>query len=198
MIVLDKFPDVNLTSWEFLYVGPSKIARMEGRVTETVYDYAGYWIFSGTFKPLLNGDASKLDAFFDRPRPFAAHHPVNCRPSAYPGDPFNGQAAMIDLSVRNTPQISGLPSGFRLTAGDLVEFRQSDTVRSLHRIDADAVADSAGLVSLSLKWPVPEPIVQADAVIFERPSCVMQVQSSRRPQGSSSTYSFEAVEVFPV
>lgn len=201
-------PDAKVTGLPFVYVDPHATARMEERRTETVYDYAGWWKASYSLAPEQNDETGPIRAFFAHRGNFIAHDPTRPRPVVYgqtplsgtkaAGGAFDGEAAMTDLSNRAAPQISGLPSGFQLRTGDLVEFRQSINVRSLHIIGADATADIAGLVTLSLKWPVPEPIVQTDAVHFELPACIMKVQSSSEPMSpAASTFSFEAVEVFP-
>lgn len=201
-------PDVSIIAPVFRYIDPKKISRLEGRATQTVYDYAGWWKASYSLT-LKNGrGAGAISVFLSNRGDFIAFNPKRMRPAAYGktplsgttavGNPFNGEAAMIDLTARNAPQLSGLPAGFQLKEGDLVEFRQSITVRSLHKIKLDAVADASGLVTLNLSWPIPEPIVQADAVHFEMPSCIMNVQSSSEPMSpGTSTFSFEAVEVFP-
>lgn len=201
-------PDVKVTGLPFVYVDPHDTARMEERRTETVYDYAGWWKASYSLEAKRNNKTGPIRSFFAHRGNFIAYDPTRKRPVTYgkvplsgtkaAGGAFTGEAAMTDLSNRAAPQISGLPSGFQLRTGDLVEFRQSINVRSLHIIGEDATADIAGLVTLSLKWPVPEPIVQADAVHFELPSCIMKVQSkSETMTPGTSTFSFEAVEVFP-
>lgn len=202
------FPDLGIVSAEFYQVQPRQVARMEGRRTEAEDDYSSYWTAQFNLRPYPNTDIGAALAFLNYRGTFLAHNPLRPRPVYYGSTPlsgtkaiggaFNGDAEINDLSDRLAPIITGLPASFVLTAGDPIEFRSSAKVRSLHLIATDATADSSGIVTPTLNTPVPSGFTASHTVHFEKPSCVMMITSKSTPINLvNSTYSFEAVEVFP-
>ena len=202
------FPDTGVTQMAFDLIDPAKVARMEGRRTETAYDYEPYWQASFNLQPQPNTDIGPLRRFLMRRGTFLAHDHSRPRPIAYAGSPlggtkagggaFNGDVAINDLTARNAPVITGLPANFEFKVGDYIEFRQSAKVRSLHMIDADATANSSGVTTLALTTPVPSLFDTNDTAHLEKPSCVMQVLDKSMPLTLvNSTFSFDAVEAFP-
>jgi hypothetical protein len=158
--------------------------------------------------PKRFGDTGKMRSFLAYRGQFIATDPGICRPAAYPGGPlsgtkavggaFDGSAALNSLSDRLAPVIQGLPANFQFTEGDLIEFRESTLVRSLHTIAADVAANASGVATVGLHWPVPADITTSAVVHLEQPSCIMKVTQKNQPRGARSTsFSFEAVEVFP-
>lgn len=202
------FPDVGVTQFDFTLIDTAKVARMEGRRTETVYDFEPYWRASFSLPPQPNEDIGALRRFLMRRGTFLAHDHSRPRPIAYAGSPlsgtkaiggaFNGDAEINDLTTRNAPTITGLPANFVLSVGDTIEFRQSVRVRSLHIVDADVTANASGVATVTLTHPVPDLFNANDTVHLEKPSCVMQVRDKSMPLTVvNSTFSFDAVEVFP-
>lgn len=209
MADLVAFPDIGVTMLDFQLVDPANVARMEGRRTETDYSYEPYWRASYSLPPVNNDNTGAVRVFLERRGTFLAHDQSRPRPLSYDdgsalsgtkavGGTFDGDAAINDLTDRLVPIIQGLPASFALTAGDYVEFRKSAKIRSLHRIAADVVGNASGVVTLTLETPVPDEFTTSDTVHFEKPSCVMQVTSRSTPMTVvNSTFSFDAVEVFP-
>ena len=202
------FPDFGIVSADFTQIQPRNVARMEGRRTETEDAHHPYWRASYNLRPYPNTESGSIEAFLSYRGTFLAHKPTRKRPVTYGntalsgtkavGGAFNGDAGINSLSDRSAPIIDGLPASFVLKAGDMVEFRASATVRSLHMIAADATANGSGVVTLSLRTPVPSGFDTDDTAHFELPSCVMQITSRSMPLTVvNSTYSFDAVEVFP-
>lgn len=193
----------------FKPVEPQQVARSEGRETASIGAYARHWVAAYTIVPVSNAEAWRLARFLSSREPFVAVHPLKCRPLAYPGGPlsgvravdssaFDGTAVLADLTNRAAPVITGLPADFRFTEGDLIEFRMSATVRSLHQVKADTVGAASGIVTLPLDYPVPLEVTTAAVVHLEKPGCVMKIMSDTHTftPGVSRDFSFQAEEVF--
>lgn len=203
------FPDIGITMLDFDPVDPVNIAHMEGRRTEEEYAYEPRWRALFSLPPVNNDNIGALRVFLASRGMFLGHDHSRPRPLSYDdgtplsgtkaaGGAFNGDAVINDLSDRLAPVIQGLPEDFAFTAGDYIEFRISAKIRSLHWIAADVVGNDSGIVTLTLQTPVPQEFDNADTVHFEKPSCVMKITSRSTPiTVATSTFSFEAVEVFP-
>lgn len=193
---------------DFRPIHPQQVARSEGRETASVEEYARWWTAQYNITPVSNDEAWRLARFLSSRAPFVATHPLKLRPLAYLDAPlsgtkaiggaFDGSAVINDLSDRSAPIITGLPADFQFTEGDLVEFRQSVTVRSLHMVKADTPGDQDGIVTLPLDYPVPLEVTASATVHLEKPGCVMKIMSdSQGLQPVVSTgFGFEAQEVF--
>lgn len=208
MVTPVALPDLKITATDYRPIQPLQVARSEGRETASIEGYARWWTAQYTITPISNDEAWRLSRFLSSRAPFIATHPLKCRPLAYPGGPlsgtkaiggaFDGTAVINDLTDRTAPIITGLPTNFQFTEGDLVEFRQSATVRSLHMVKADTSGDQDGIVTLPLDYPIPLEVTASAVVNFEKPGCVMKIMSdtqSLRPVVSTG-FSFDAEEVF--
>ena len=203
------FPNIGITMLDFDLVDPVNIARMEGRRTEEEYAYEPHWRASFSLPPVNNDNIGALRVFLTSRGTFLAHDYSRPRPLSYDdgtplsgtraiGGAFSGDAVINSLSDRLAPVIQGLPEDFAFTAGDYIEFRISAKIRSLHRIAVDAVGNDSGIVTLTLQTPVPQEFTTSHTAHLEKPSCVMKVEKRSTPLTPvNSTFSFEAVEVFP-
>lgn len=94
--------------------------------------------------------------------------------------PFDGTASVSGLSDDDqfSFTVSGLPGGFALATGDLVEIREGD-VHGLYRLTASVTASVYGTATLSVEpRVVPGLFTPAAEANFERPSCVMVADPS--------------------
>lgn len=209
-------PALPFADCEFDPVQPWDTNRMEGRRTESVGSMTPYWKAKYRFDFLRREQLGKVDAFVmqaggdgetflaydvSRPRPIAHDNGKPLTGVRAGGGSFDGTASLQEIVDSRTIVVDGLPAGFKLSAGDYVEIRQAILVRSLHRIMADATADSEGVVTLSIKYALDTGIFTTDATIdFERPSCLMQIDPgswSASKAMNARTPSFSATEVFP-
>lgn len=207
-------PDVGWREVTFDPVRPRSTARMEDRRTEAQSFGTAYWTAKFTAAQLGFADFGAMDAFLmqagDDGEVFRAHDVFRPRPilenTGQPlsgvraaGGAFDGTATLAAITSSRLVDITGLPAGFRLSAGDYVEFREAGQ-SSLHRILAAAVADVAGAVSLSIKYGLDTQYFTTAAVVrFEKPSCLMQVDAGSSPGPKSKPHgdrSFSATEVF--
>ncbi|EJN04228.1 putative carbohydrate binding protein [Phyllobacterium sp. YR531] len=113
---------------------------------------------------------------------------------------FVGSGVLQAITNAFTIVVNGLPDGFKLSVGDYVEIRKSLTVRSLHLITEDAIANSSGVVTLKIKYALDlQTFTLPCTVHFEKASCLMQIDpgSYAGPKSwASREPSFAATEVF--
>jgi hypothetical protein len=195
-------------------VRPADINRMEGRRTETLVAGTPYWTLQLSAEKLTTAEASLLDAFEMDAEDgclIEAYDPHRSRPIAYGAQPlsgtkaaggaFTGNAVLQSITNPNTIVVNGLPSGFKLSAGDYLEVRKSTYVRSLHRIRAAATANASGVVTLSIRFYLDTQIFAANNVVrFEKPTCLMEMDKgsfSSPKSWPNYNVSFSATEVFP-
>ncbi len=91
------------------------------------------------------------------------------------GGAFDG-VAILDAVTANTLTLSGLPSGYQASAGDMLAFPWNGS-RSLHMVMESAVASEAGIITVSAEPAVrlsPAPTSGA-AVDLVKPSCLMRI-----------------------
>lgn len=207
----------NIVGWEecsFDPIVPRSVDRMEGRKTEGVRLGQAYW--TATYKPGRLGflDFGKMDAFMmqagDNGEVFRAYDVFRPRPIRHDnnqplsgnragGGAFDGTATLASIIDPLTISVSGLPAAFMFSNGDYVELRKG-TASSLHRIKSAAIANGAGVVTLSILYALDTQNFDITSQVrFEKPSCLMQIdpnsydgkksKASRRP-------SFSAAEVF--
>lgn len=195
-------------------VRPADVNRMEGRRTETLVDGTPYWTLQLTAEKLTTSEAALFDAFemdVEDGCLIAAYDPHRPRPIAYGAQPLSGTRAaggafvgdggLQAINDPNTITVSGLPAGFNLSAGDYVEVRKSAYERSLHRIRAPAVANSGGIVTLSIRFFLDTQVFAVGAAVrFEKPTCLMSIDKGSYSSPKSwpnYSVSFSATEVFP-
>jgi len=208
-------PAVGWKECTFDPVQPRSINRMEGRRTESQIFGTPYWRASYQATWLDKAKFGLIDAFMmqagDDGETFLGYDVFRPRPTAMDtgnplsgtkagGGAFNGSAVLQTITNSRTVIISGLPAGFILSPGDYIEFRMSALARSLHRIIAPAVANSSGVVTLSIRHGLDtQNFTTASVVNFEKPSCTMQIDPdsySGAKSWSNREPSFTATEVF--
>lgn len=134
------------------------------------------------------------DAF--RPRPIV--YGADFSPLAIPvggGKLFTGDATMGAGSYGYSIIAEGLPPAFQLSVGDYVEVRQSNEIRSLHRIVESVFAGANGRAVLNVRYGLVHRNLSGPCTLhFEKPSCWMSLtpgsaQSSRSWENRTSSFS---------
>ncbi|KQU79814.1 hypothetical protein ASD00_35990 [Ensifer sp. Root31] len=216
MATLYELPALFFDDCEFDPVQPRNIDQMEGRRTEGQTFGTPFWRANYKFSFLkrlqlgvVDGwimDVQSSASFFigydiARPRPMLHDTGKPLSGVKAGGGAFVGDAVLQSVANPSTIVVSGLPAGFALSIGDYVEIRKSTYVRSLHRIRSPAVANGAGVVTLSIRFHLDtQNFALPCTVHFEKPGCIMQVDagtwSSSKAMGAR-TPTFSATEVFP-
>lgn len=166
-------------------------ARMEGRHLESVQSGFPYWKASFASQRLALSQLGRASTWLENAKRagglFLAHEIVRPRPymenlgiplSGFKalGGAFDGTATLSLINNSRQVVVEGLPAGFQLVESDYIEFRMSNSVRSLHTISADATANASGLVVVNLTYGLDVQHFNISAVVeFEKPSCVMRV-----------------------
>lgn len=211
------FPDLPFEEFDLMPVNAQEVSPMQDRASETVDFGTPYWSLKSARTPwLTNSELDLADAFLQEAAlgmtVFECHDVYRPRPTSYGGAPlsgvkagggaFDGTATLAAVNDSRTIVVTGLPAGFQINRGCLVEIRKSGTVRSLHRITTAAVASAGGEVTLSILFALDTGVFTAANSIanFERPSCLMKLMPGFNvPKGRSSRSArFSAKEVFPV
>ncbi|MCJ8053896.1 hypothetical protein MUU55_11400 [Shinella curvata] len=188
---------------------------MERRRSEIMSSMTPYWRASFKTVPLEEVEYGRFDAFvmesgprgspfigydLSRPRPIAHDEGKPLSGTKAGGGAFDGRAVLDTITDSRNVVVSGLPAGFKLSAGDYVEFRMTLLTRSLHRITADATANSSGVVSLRIMFGLDTQNFNTAAVVdFEKPATVMMIDpgSVQAPKSwGDRSGSFSATEVF--
>ncbi|WP_425087766.1 hypothetical protein [Stappia sp.] len=209
------FPDLPFVEFDMRQVNTRFGNTMLDRATETADFGTPYWrLYSARTGWLTDAQIDEADAFFTQASKggnvFACHDPFRPRPRAYGSSPlsgtkagggaFDGSAELDTVTSSTEIVVSGLPAGFALNRGCLVEVNKSSTVRSLHRVMADATANGSGVVTLTIDFPLDTGVFTAanSTIQFEKPSCLMMVDPgwSVPKAWSARVASFSATEVF--
>lgn len=216
MVGLLTLPLVSFTSCEFDPIQPRDMEQMKGRRTEAQSFGTPYWTAkytTGYLEPIPYG---LMDAFLMRCGGggvvFLGYDPFRPRPILYNqnfspllgqkvgGAAFIGDAKLRQILNSTTVIVEDLPAGFKLSAGDYLEIRKTELVRSLHRIMVPATADANGRATLSIMYSLDlQHFTLPCTVHFEKPCCTMQVDpgSVRSPKSwEDRAISFAATEVF--
>jgi hypothetical protein len=129
------------------------------------------------------------------------YYPIKYPRGTWPtGASFDGVATLLSVGTnRKSISVSGLPAGFELSIGDMVQVGTD-----LHRVMEVATADSSGETSVFEVRPHIWPGVDAGGspavtVTVKRPSCPMvivpgSIQSQADPQTGWGAVSFQAIE----
>jgi len=188
--MLVPIPDeIGLQTISFQSIKRASVARTEGRHVQSVESPYSYWtaicqttllneaqfgVFRSFMMDIGPGGSAFLMHDRKRPRPIEyAGAPLSGLNAS--GGPFDGTAGIQSISNSREVEVSGLPAGFQLRTGDYVEFRNSDTVRSLHVVRDDVVSTSAGIAIVKFNHGLDQnTFTLASTVNFEKPSCKMQ------------------------
>lgn len=208
-------PNVKFSEWSLRPVSLRSISRVSERVIEAVSIGSSYWELSSAITGYLQPeeiDAMELflhkaskgssvvqvyDYFNPRPRTYGSSPLSGTRAL---GGSFDGTAVIDTVTSSILLSLSGLPAGFVINAGCLIEVRKSSLERSLHRVGSDVVASGTGHADVSLVTPLSSVFTAANSIVtFEKPACLMMVSpdwvSSR--SWDKRQVSFSATEVFP-
>lgn len=216
MTSLITLPLVPFTSCEFDPVQPQNVERMEGRRVESQAFGTAYWTAKFTTGYLTPIEYGLMDAFlmrcaaggvmflgYDAFRPRPILHNQKFSPllgEKAGGGIFVGDAKLRQILNSTTVIVEDLPAGFQLSAGDYLEIRKAELVRSLHRIMAPATADASGRVTLSIQFALDlQHFTLPCTAHFEKPSCTMQIDpgSARSPKSwEDRGVTFTATEMF--
>lgn len=146
---------------------------------------------------------ARLEVLENGEQTFLGYSLSRCWPMAYPrgswpsGDAFDGVSAIVDTLDDNNRalRVSGLPAGFVLSVGDMLQIGDND----LYRVHEAATANVAGLTGLFEVRPhFWVGTAEGDTVSVKRPHCLMtivpgSVQSPSEPSGRGAI-SFSAIE----
>lgn len=209
------FPALDFTEFDMRPVNTRVANTMLDRATETADFGTPYWrLFNAQSNHLEPDQIDEAEAFLTAASKggnvFVCHDVFRPRPRAYGSTPlsgtkagggaFDGSAELTTVTSSTEIVVSGLPAGFALNRGCLVEVNKSSTVRSLHRVMADATANGSGVVTLNIDFPLDTGVfTTANSTIqFEKPSCLMMVDPgwSVPKAWSARVASFSATEVF--
>lgn len=207
-----ELPKMGFTSTRFDPIVTKDVSYMEGRRSEAMVSMTPYWVASySTPTPHLShmgvADAFMMD--IEAGETFRAFDTTRPRPLEYLKGPlagtragggvFNGTAT-ITARTTTTLTVSGLPATFQFRAGDYVEVRKSATLVSLHRIRADAQANSSGIVTLSIRMNLDIGVFTLPLTAnFEKPAFLAQIDGgswSISRQKTARGIGFSATEVF--
>lgn len=207
-------PDLPWATCDFNPISPASSNRMESRRTETMSFGTPYWTMSMTTHWLEEHLYGVFDAFtmkadargklllahdVSRPRPIAMDSGLPLSGTKAGGGAFNGDVTFSDVTG-STLSITGLPAGFIFTAGDYVEVRKSELVRSLHRIIEPVTASAGGTATVEIMYGLDTQNFNAACTgHLETPSCVMMIDpgSVQAPKSwGNRSASFSATEVF--
>lgn len=167
------------------------------------------WTTPVTLKPMIHTQAREIQALIESLRgalqTFYLYSPTNCYPAFDPGGIILGSASPVVHTIgsnNKSLRINGLPSGYRLSAGDLLAFDYgvNPTRRALHRVVEAVVASGAGLTpAFEIVPPLRPGLVTGAAVALKKPAAKMvRVPKSLSVShaGRFSTISFQAIQTF--
>ncbi|MCY0146140.1 hypothetical protein OEG84_25050 [Hoeflea sp. G2-23] len=208
------FPALSFEHFDMRQVNTRLNNTMLGRKTETADFGTPYWRVSAATGFLSDEKIDEADAFFTEASKggnvFACYDYYRPRPRAYGDTPlggtkaaggaFDGSAILSTGTDSRTIVVSGLPDSFALNRGCLVEVNKSSSVRSLHRVMADATANGSGVVTLTIDFPLDTTVFTSgnSTIQLEKPSCLMMLDPgwSMPKAWSDRVASFSATEVF--
>ena len=202
-------PKLPFLPWKMEFAPSVYVSQTEARVTERAQIGDGFWELEASTARLLPAQWLQAEAWADQVisgSVFEAYHWYNRRPLSYGATPisgikagggaFDGTANLRVITSALQIDVDGLPSGFSVQAGNLLEVRKSPMVRSLHRIKADAMATAGGILTVDLINPLATIFSANDDVVFEKPSCLMAIDSRTvNRDWRQRTLSFSAKEV---
>lgn len=207
MVTVVNLPAVPFAQCEFDPIRPSSSERMEGRRVEGQSTGTPYWVAKYRTDFLTREQAGLMAAFrmecSDNGGLFLAYDIDHQRPLKYLGGfpvGFTGNATVRSFINSLSVEVQDLPAGFQLVKGDYVELRRSTSLRSLHIVTAAATANAAGVVSLSIKYPVDLEYFKTPCTAhFYQAACLMQIDpgSWSAPKSMADrNVSFTATEMF--
>lgn len=158
------------------------------------------WTMKATTRPLRATGRARLEAWALSQRGGLKrcylYNPIRSYPLAYGAAGmaalgFNGNCSISGASG-HTATLSGLPSGFKLTAGDFVSVTMSSGIRSLHQI-VEAVTASGTTAGINVEPAFRSGVTGSAELVRAR--CVMALTSYDVPEGAGLLpVTFEAIQ----
>lgn len=198
--------------WTMMLVHSRDVSILEGRRMESADFGTPYWKLTARTAAMTIAKADAFENFLFRASrggaTFVCPDFYRKRPRAYGETPlsgtkaiggaFNGDATVQAITNSRQVTVAGLPAGFILKAGDLIEFNKTALVRSLHRIIADVTSGGGGTAAVQFEPPLNTAIFTTAATVrFEMPSCVAMLTDYELPKGAGAKQaSFTATEAF--
>lgn len=134
---------------------------------------------------------AKFDALRGGAKSFLLSDPRRCTPIAHPE--FAGTASISSIASVRQVGVSGLPGGFKLTAGDYIGFERLGRY-SLHRVVEDATASGGGVASVNFEPALAPHFLVGSLVRLNRPvgefmldTFSAERQAGRNPVSFSAT-----------
>lgn len=143
-----------------------------------------------------------IDSLEEGGRKFYGRSLSRCYPILYPNgswtpSTFNGTAGLASIGTnRKSITLNGLPSGFRLSVGDMIRIGTQD----LHRVVEASTASAGGVTPLFEVRPHLWPLATVgQAVSVLRPYCLMSIVPGTISTASDAatgrgSFSFDAME----
>lgn len=204
---------IRFAEWTLKMTHVRDAAMLETRRTETADFGTAFWTLTARTGGMTISKTDLMEDFLFRASrggaSFVCPDLFRKRPRAYGetalsgvkaigGAAFNGSAAVQTITNSRSVTVSGLPNGFILKRGDLIEFANSALVRSLHRITADVTSGAGGTAAVAFEPPLDTGIFTTSSTVqFEMPSCVMRLSDYDLPKSAGAGQaSFSATEAF--
>lgn len=160
-----------------------------------------------TIAPMSHIKAREIQALIESlngpQHSFYLYSPANCYPADDPGGVKLGSSTVTIASLganNKSLALSGLPAGYKITAGDALSFDYgvNPVRRAYHRAAEGAVATGGGATpQFELSHPLRPGVVTGVAVTLKKPAAKMFIEPgslSIQHAGSLSTISFKAVQ----
>lgn len=205
-------PGYRFGEWTLKMVHSRDVSMLEGRRLESADFGTPYWTLTARTASMTIAKADAFESFlFQASRggaTFVCPDLYRKRPRAYGETPlsgtkaiggaFNGSATIQTITNSRQVTVAGLPAGFVLKAGDLIEFNASALVRSLHMITANVTSGGGGQAVVKFEPPLNTTVFTTSATAqFEMPSCVMMLTEYDMPKGAGAKVAtFTATEAF--
>ncbi len=208
-------PDGNIRyiEWDMELVRTRDVSMLEGRMMETADFGTPYWKLSVGTDLLRSDAADDLDFFLRQAsvggQTVVAYDRYRQRPRYYGlvplsgtkaiGGAFDGSATIQTITSGRQITVAGLPVGFVLRSGDLIEIRKSALARSLHYLTNDVTGTAGGTAVVQFNPPLNTNVFTTSSTVhFERPACVMILNQgwSLPKQRQQRRATFAATEAF--
>lgn len=196
-------PNIGFEEFVLNPVVRSEVSNMEGRLNEVADFGEPYWTLSAKTGFLELKEIGELEVFFMNTskgnNTFLAHNIHQPRPAVYSEPLTDGVGSITNITDKRQITIAGLQADLELNIGDYVEFKMSNTLRSLHRITQSVTLSGAGAGIINFEYPLNTDVfTTASEVIFEKPSCLLKLEGnpSIPKSWSGREASFSAKEYF--
>jgi hypothetical protein len=153
--------------------------ELYGGLTQTREMAEPRWVGRFTTGPLDPTRARRWRRWWDTLRGglyhFVAYDPLQAYPLAYPTGyvGFSGLGAVAAYPSLYSLTIGGLPGGFVISDGDLLEIRSGNR-KGLHRVTAAVTATGGGLATVTVEPKILTSVFLVGSVVnLHFPSCVM-------------------------